>query len=215
MKWGLTNNQLKLIAMAAMTLDHIGVFLPQYPLLRILGRLAFPVFAYMIAEGCSYTRDIWRYFSSVAGLAAVCQVVQYLFTGSVYMGILVTFSLSILLVALLQKQLWSAVTATLLGAFVICTVSIPGTDFQVDYGFVGVLTPVMVYVMKTKWAKCLACTVMLCALGLSCGGVQWYGLLAIPLLLTYNGERGKWNLKGLFYWYYPVHIAAIYGIFSF
>ena len=215
MKPGLTNNQLKLIAMITMTLDHIGVFMPQYPLLRILGRLAFPVFAYMIAEGCTHTRDIWRYFRSVAVMALLCQIVQYIATGSLYMGILVAFSLSILLVALLQQKLWGAALAALLGTFLICTIPVPGTDFQVDYGFIGVLTPVAVYWMRSHWGKLLACAVMLCALALCVGGVQWYALLALPLLLAYNGQRGKWNLKNLFYWYYPAHIAVIYGIFFF
>lgn len=215
MKPGLTNNQLKIVAMITMTLDHVGVFMPQYPALRIIGRLAFPVFAYMIAEGCAHTRDIRRYFGSVAVMAALCQIVQYLVTGSAYMGILVTFSLSILLTALLQKRLWISALAALLGAFLICIVPIPGTDFRVDYGFIGVLTPVVVYLVKPKWGKCLACAAMLCALGLSYGGSQWYALLSIPLLLAYNGERGTWNLKSLFYWYYPAHIAVIFGIFRF
>ena len=55
---GLTNNQLKLIALVTMTLDHIGVVLfPQAQWLRIVGRLAFPIFAYMIAEGCRHTAN--------------------------------------------------------------------------------------------------------------------------------------------------------------
>ena len=92
-------------------------------------------------------------------------------------------------------------------------VPIPGTDFRVDYGFIGVLMPVAVYLVKTRWGKCLVCAAMLCALGLSGGGVQWYALLSIPLLLSYNGERGKRDIKSLFYWYYPAHLAVIYGIF--
>ena len=55
---GLTGNQLKLIALVTMTIDHIGMQLfPRVRLLRIIGRLAFPIFAYMIAEGCRYTRN--------------------------------------------------------------------------------------------------------------------------------------------------------------
>ena len=215
MKQGLTNNQLKIIAMITMTLDHIGLFMPQYPVLRILGRLAFPIFAYMIAEGCAHTRNIWRYLGSVALMAALCQVVQYVTTGSVYMGILVTFSLSILLIALIKDGYKFSVWIALIGVFLISTVPILGTDFQVDYGFVGVLTPVAVYLMKNKWGKAAACAVMLCALGLSYGTTQWYALLAVPLLLAYNGQRGKLKLKNLFYWYYPAHIAVIYAIFSF
>ena len=55
---GLTGNQLKLIALITMTIDHIGfMLLPQVKILRAIGRIAFPIFAYMIAEGCQYTRN--------------------------------------------------------------------------------------------------------------------------------------------------------------
>lgn len=54
---GLNSNQLKLLALLTMTVDHIGVHLfPQYPILRIIGRLAFPIYAYCIAEGCVHTK---------------------------------------------------------------------------------------------------------------------------------------------------------------
>ena len=60
--FGLTGNLLKLIAMLTMTIDHIGVILlPQYRILRIIGRLTMPIYAFMIAEGCHYThRDICK-----------------------------------------------------------------------------------------------------------------------------------------------------------
>ena len=54
----MTGNQLKIIALIAMTIDHVGlILLPQVELLRIIGRLSFPIFAYMIAEGCFFTHD--------------------------------------------------------------------------------------------------------------------------------------------------------------
>ena len=69
-KISLTNNQLKIIAMLAMLSDHIGkVLLPQYQILQIIGRLAFPIFAFMIAEGCFYTKNKVRYFLTVFLLA--------------------------------------------------------------------------------------------------------------------------------------------------
>ena len=62
MKLSLTSNQLKLLAMVTMTLDHIGVHLfPQCLFLRIIGRLAMPIYAYMIAEGCAHTRNRKQY----------------------------------------------------------------------------------------------------------------------------------------------------------
>ena len=215
MKLGLTNNQLKIIAMITMTIDHIGLYMPQYLFLRIIGRLAFPIYAYMIAEGCVHTRNTWRYLGSVAAMAALCQIVQFVVTGSLHMSILVTFSLSILLVALLKEKQWFAATAAWIGAFLICNIPIPGTDFRVDYGFIGVMIPVVLYLVKNKWLKCLVCAIMLCALAINSSYVQWYALCAVPLLLLYNGQRGKLQIKQLFYWYYPAHLAIIYCVFTY
>ena len=68
---GLTGNQLKLLALFAMTCDHVGLqLLPQFIILRIIGRLAAPLFAYMIAEGCRYTHNRGRYLGRLLGMAA-------------------------------------------------------------------------------------------------------------------------------------------------
>ena len=65
-KVSFTNNQLKIIAVASMLLDHVGTELfPQVTLLRIIGRLAFPVFSFMIAEGCFYTIDKKKYLLKI------------------------------------------------------------------------------------------------------------------------------------------------------
>ena len=58
----ISGNALKFLAAAAMLVDHIGLILfPKIFVLRAIGRLAFPLFAYMIAEGCRYTRHKARY----------------------------------------------------------------------------------------------------------------------------------------------------------
>ena len=60
----LSGNMLKVIAAITMTVDHIGViFFPSSNILRIIGRIAFPIFAFMIAEGCKYTKNKFRYFN--------------------------------------------------------------------------------------------------------------------------------------------------------
>ena len=72
----LTGNALKLLAALFMTIDHIGVVLfPRVLILRIIGRLALPIFAYMIAEGCKYTRNKKKYFGMIFILATLCQIV--------------------------------------------------------------------------------------------------------------------------------------------
>lgn len=220
---GLTGNQLKLIAMAAMTVDHVGAYLlPQVLILRILGRLALPVYAYMIAEGCRHTRSLRRYFLRLLGLGVLCQTGNYLMTGSVYQGILITFSLAVLLICLLERFRGSPDLAhgvllgsVWLGIGAVCELLpglLPGTDFGVDYGFVGVMVPGLIYLGKTPAQRWLLLAAGLVLLSWDLGGVQWFCLAALPLLGLYTGEKGRYPLGRMFYWYYPAHLVVIYAI---
>ena len=214
-RFGLTGNQLKILAMIAMTCDHVGVqIFPNLLWLRIIGRLAMPVYAYMIAEGCRYTRDRKKYLLRLLGLGTLCQVVYLVAMESLYQCILITFSLSVLLIWLMDeaenKKQWGKLFAGILLAFFLCTVLpdlLPGTDYEVDYGLPGVLLPVLIYGAGTR-----GLLIGLALVALKYGGVQWLAFLAVPFLLAYNGQRGKANIGRLFYWYYPAHLAAIYGI---
>lgn len=220
---GLTNNQLKIIAMVSMLLDHMGkVLLPKLLILQIIGRLAFPIFAYMIAEGCRYTRDRKKYLLNLTGLAALCAVVFFVAKGSLYQSVLVTFILAIITVYTLEfyRSRPGIMTGTVLAlellALVIVCFLLPdmlrSRGFGIDYGFIGVCLPVAVYFAPGKREKLLVTAVMTALLGYDIGGIQWYGLLALPVLALYNGQRGKANMKLLFYIFYPCHLALIYGI---
>ena len=216
MQGKLTSNQLKLLAMLTMTLDHIGVQLyPGVLWLRIFGRLAFPIYAYMIAEGCAHTRNRRKYLLQMAGLALLCQLVYFFAMGSLFQCILVTFTLSILLIYACDTGSRPLTALALLGVALV-TVALPrllpGTDFAIDYGFFGVLVPVAAYLGKTHREKLLFTAGALVALAWSVGGIQWYSLAALLPLALYGGQRGKRRMKWLFYLYYPLHLAAIYGI---
>ena len=213
---GLNSNQLKLLALLTMTVDHIGVHLfPQYPILRIIGRLAFPIYAYCIAEGCVHTKNRKKYLMQMAGMALLCQLVYFFAMGSLFQCILVTFTLSILTIYAIDSGS-SVKAAAALCAVVLITVFLPqwlsNTDFAVDYGLWGVLLPVAVYLSRERGQKLLCTAIFLSLLALAYGGIQWLALLAIFPLALYNGQRGSTRLKGLFYWYYPLHLVAIYGI---
>ena len=213
---GLNSNRLKLLALFTMTVDHIGVhLLPQYTFLRIIGRLAFPIYAYCIAEGCTHTKNRKKYLLQMAGMALLCQLVYFFAMGSLFQCILVTFTLSILTIyAIDSGSSVKAVTAVC--AVALFTVFLPQwlshTDFYVDYGLWGVLLPVAVCLAKTRQQKLICAAVFLTLLALQYGGTQWYGLLALIPLTLYDGTRGSPRLKWLFYWYYPLHLVAIYGI---
>lgn len=217
-KFGLTGNQLKIIAMITMTCDHVGMqIFPHLVWLRLVGRLAMPIYAYMIAEGCRHTRDRKKYLLRLLGMGVLCQVVYLIAMGSFYQCILITFSLSVVLICLLdraEKEKTAKANMALYGAvllvFFICVVLpdlLPNTDFRIDYGLPGVLLPVLIYGAGTKGLM-----LGLALVAMKYGGIQWLAYLSVPLLLCYNGQRGKANIGKLFYWYYPIHLVAIYGI---
>jgi len=219
---GLTGNQLKIIAMIAMTCDHVGLqLLAQVQWLRWIGRLALPIYAYMIAEGCRHTRSREKYLLRLAGMAALCQIVYFFAMGSLYQCILVTFSLSVCVICIVDglKKLKTpaillvgplASIAVAAGCCFVCLVlPLLVEGFEIDYGIWGVMLPVLVYYGKGRWTWLAAGLV---PLAMEFGGNQWLALLAIPLIMQYNGQRGSANIGRLFYWYYPLHLVAIYGL---
>ena len=213
---------LKLLAVIFMTVDHIGMVLfPQHIIFRQIGRLAFPVFAYMIAEGCHYTKSMPKYWGLVTAVAIICQVAYLVAMNSLYQCIFVTFSLSIGLIWLIKiarnKGKWCWIMP-ILGVCVVLFVTeilpsiLTGTDYAVDYGFWGVMLPVAVYLGKSKLEKLLLAFVVLLLLAMGSASVQLYSLLAVGLLALYNGKRGRGLGKYFFYIYYPAHLLIIQAI---
>ena len=218
----LSSNALKLIALVSMTVDHIGLILfPQYRVLRIIGRIAFPIFAYMIAEGCRYTSNRIRYFLTIFLLGAAMQVFFWLIRRSVYQHVLITFSMSIVLIFSVQNAkkrggLWIVLSGLIfLGEAFLCLFPekiLPWRSFAIDYGLCGVLLPLLVYAGRNRTERLAAAAAGLVAISLSMSSLQWWCLLSLPLLALYSGERGRLRLKYLFYIYYPLHLMVLEGI---
>ena len=216
----LNQNQLKIIALISMTVDHVGMLLfPHVQLFRIIGRLAFPIFAYMIAEGCTYTRNRGKYLAQMVSLALVCQLVYFFAMGSLYMCVLVTFSLSMGLIYAIdlgrsRKGLFWAVPIGMLALVFILTTVLPrllsGTDYGIDYDFWGVMLPVFAYLGTYKKDKFALFSAGMILLNRSFGGIQWYSIAALLPIYLYDGTRGKKKMKYLFYIYYPAHLVALH-----
>lgn len=232
------SNTIKFLAAALMVIDHVGLlFFPTLPIFRWIGRLSLPLFAFAVSEGCRYTKNKTKHFALLFGLAALCQIVYYVAMKSLYMCILVTFSLSVLTIYALQnckKQLFDgkllkdkvlsasvfAVTVFLVWRF--CRV------LEVDYGFWGCMLPVFASIFDfrginnipqglKKW-DCLPVRVTAMGIGLlllclfSYSPMQYFSLLSLPILLLYNGEKGKRNTKYFFYIFYPSHLVLLQAL---
>lgn len=228
--YGLSSNQLKLLACVFMAIDHIGYFLlPStsiwYAICRIIGRLAFPMFAYFIAEGCRYTRNKARYFLLIFAFAIVGELLfgvldSMNIINNSGMTVFMTFTFGIALlyiynmaVQYISKKdvfmsVFSCCALLVAIAFIVC-VDIYGNS--IEYGVGGVLMILFCGISKNKWIKLLGLTVgcLFVISYLYMSGYQVYMLIAVPLMLLYNGKRGQKKMKYFFYIYYPVHILVI------
>lgn len=223
----LSSSALKLLACGFMLIDHVGVRLfPHVLALRIIGRLAFPIFAFFIAEGCRYTSHRLRHFLSVFVLGIICESVYIIYMGGWYGNILLTFSVSILLIYMLQwcrkkkSGMAYAAFAMFLGSLAVLMRYV-----NFDYGFTGIIAPLFAAWPgdrkgepqgitppspgKTKKLLYFAYGIMLTACENPMGGIQLIALLTIPLLAMYSGKPGKRKLKYFFYIFYPVHLLLI------
>ena len=233
----ISGNTLKIIAAISMLIDHAGImFFPGVKIFRILGRLAFPIFAFMIAEGCRYTKNKIKYFSLVFGMGLAYTLVFYVYAHTWYFCILFTFALSIMTVFALQafkNALFSKEKSVLLkltlGVSFVVSVALCyllNQLLHIDYGFVGCMLPVLVSLFHAPknnapelykkidrlefWV--LGVLIGAILLYVVYGGVRIYSLLSVPLLLLYSGKRGKRKMKYFFYVFYPAHLLALEGI---
>ncbi len=215
----LNRNHAKLIALAAMLADHIGVaFFHDSVWLRIVGRIAFPLFAFFIAEGYKHTRSRPKYIFMLLIFAVISQVPYYLFFKTFSLNTLFTFLFSILLIYLIENMrknkinIFYFVTANIFIAMLF-------TINLISYGIFGVYFAVVFYFIKNTNIKLLGFSALNILIALPqiifqpnnfLSYLQLFGLLALPLLLLYNGRKGKFNLKYLFYIFYPTHLLALY-----
>lgn len=234
---GLSGNALKIIGAVTMLIDHIGVILfPEVIFLRIIGRISFPIFAFMIAEGCEHTKNKLKYFLSVFILGAVCQLALYIARGPQKQNVLISFSIAIIAIFALQymkSTLFSAQKSLIKKCFAACLFALTLVGIYVlnrlitiDYGFWGCMTPLSVSLFKAPKTKNVAflkmadnrflhlllLSVCLILLGLKYAWVQMYGLFALVFLLFYSGKRGRLKMKYFFYIFYPLHLVILEGI---
>ncbi len=170
----LSGNALKIIAAIAMFCDHFGmIFFPEALCFRYVGRLAFPIFAFFIAEGCRYTRNRPRYLLTIYLLAVLFQTAYYIVLRDLYMSVFVTFTLGITLVYLFDnakralKSERAKDAQKLLALFVfllaLYTVYRLNEVLSIDYKFWGCVLPLFTSLffapiregdlLKTDWDK--------------------------------------------------------------
>lgn len=202
---------LRIIALITMVIDHVGlVFFPDYFIFRIIGRLAFPLFAFGIAQGYLHTKNLSKYLQRILLLALISQPIFYLLLNQEALNICFTLTLGLSAIYLYDKgkEWWIKV-------FGILSILILGQWLNVEYGAYGILLILCFHIFRNNILLILFGSLLVFAQTLL-NYDQILNLFAIiPLFLVYyikdiNFKINKW----VQYLFYPVHLLIIYLIFK-
>lgn len=227
---GLNANQIKVIAIIAMTVDHLTwAFFPGSQavwyvfLLHVIGRLTAPIMWFFIAEGCHYTRNMGKYIFRLFLFAVVSHFAYDFAFGIPFVplstgifnqtSVMWSLAWAVVLVYICSKDQvpkWAKIVSIV----VICLITFPS-----DWSCIAVMCPFFLYMHRDKFkdqAKYIVIwtfmyvLVYFIFLDKLYGALQMFTCLCIPILANYNGERGKWKgMKWFFYLYYPAHLIII------
>lgn len=214
---------IKVIAIVAMLVDHFALFyFPDSLPLQIIGRLSFPLIAWLIANGAIHTRNIDAYLVRLAIFAFIAQIpfeIGFYLHGShpIFLNVLFTLLFGLLAIRILKLP-----TAPFVQYIGVAACIFAAGLLHVDYGISGVLSILAFYIYFDRPMMLVAAQVFILAIltnlsffigpgygsALVMHPVEEYAVLALPLILLYNGKRGY--ATGLFfYWFFVIQSFAI------
>ena len=219
--FGLSAFTLKCIAILSMLIDHIGAGLfPDQMWMRIVGRLAFPIFAFLLSEGFYHTRSIKRYAFRLGIFALISEIpFNLLHNDHIFdpdaQNIFITLLIGLLTIYGVEKyrkhpRSYYSPAILLIGIMI-------AQLLRTDYGGFGVALIYIFHYFRDKRkiaAACVAVANLAYGLLQSISGYvplqMLAGAAAIPILM-YNGKKG-YSMKYAFYAFYPAHISVIMAI---
>lgn len=220
-RFGLSGSALKWIALITMLIDHAGVILIEhhypavanmsfgdpmsqlYVICRMIGRFAFPIFAFLLAEGAFRTKNIKAYAVRLGLFAVISEIpFDYGFYGRIYWGYQNIFFT--LLIGLMMLGLIHNTKSWLLRILYFLLACGTAHLLKSDYGAFGIAVIMMMDLFRQYKKQFVLPTAVLLL-------NQLIAPLAMIPLYFYNGERGK-QPKWLMYTFYPLHILALTGI---
>lgn len=239
---GISGSTLKIIAIVSMLIDHIGAIILERMLIlkgmpeavdsrlfnafieanaslyytdivfRMIGRIALPIFCFLLVEGFLYTHNLKKYLTRLFIFALISEIPFNLaFFGRFfewgYQNIFFTLFLGILAIAGLrmaeEKKQWSMIGRVLFG-FLSVGIGIGAAMLlKTDYNMFGVITIIIIYLFRRR---------KILGVGIGCAILmEPTAFISLIPIYLYNGTRGI-NLKWIFYLFYPVHILLLYLI---
>ena len=224
----LSSSILKIIAIISMTIDHMGVILiyPKINLMpdeakklyylyistRIIGRIAFPIFAFLIAEGALKTANIKKYLSRLLLFALISEIPYDIATnGRIFdMGsqnIFWTLAAGLGIIMLIKNKKYTGGLKAIILSVSLCVVS----SF-LSFSLGGIMLILSFYIFRYDEKRLIPSVfISTFIMTMTSSLLQLFSLLAGPFIYLYNGKRGGVN-KYLFYAYYPLHLLVLFLI---
>ena len=212
----LSSATIQIIALVTMTIDHVGLYLLGDPEpFRIIGRIAFPLFAFMLVEGFKHTHSRRNYFLRIVATALVAELPVFLISVVSHIeythNVLFTLAFSFLALVLAERRGLALIALPIVAL-------IPGA-LNCEYGVHGVLLVVGFYYADYFFTKrrvllVAAQATILTAMMVSLAQYEgWdilaYGILAIIPIALYSGKKGKRLPRWFGYAYYPAHLLIL------
>ena len=237
----ITSFSLHMIAMFTMLCDHLwGTIIPGNDWLTCIGRISFPIFAFMIVEGYFHTKNLKKYVLRILFFAIIAEIPFNLALGSrlfypIHQNILWSFLISIGLIHMNEKAKQSnkILKRWIVGIISVILGYLIGIISMVDYFHGGILTVLVFYFFKgKKWWSYLGQFICLWYINAEIlGGYgyeiqignytyfllrQSFALLALIPIWLYKGEQGHHSktLQFIYYAFYPIHLLIL-GLFKF
>lgn len=235
-KFNISSFTLHVLAMGLMLCDHTwATLLPAQEWLTCIGRIAYPIFAFMIVEGYTHTHDLRRYMLRILLWACLSEIpFNIMYGGSAFypyhQNVLWTFLESLLLIILIEKCRvhFKKVLAMVLSAGIILLGFILGYATMVDYYGVGILTVLTFYFFRGQtWKNRLIQFICLYILNVELLGGYYYdfqifghdielvqqgfAMISLIPIWLYQGRQGFHNkiLQYACYAFYPIHIIIL------
>lgn len=209
---------LKMTAMLSMLCDHIAFVLvsqddfPQiYYIMRIIGRIAFPIFCFMLVEGFMYTHSRKNYVIRLAAFALISEipfdlVISGDFFNPGYQNVMWTLLIGFIVLCAVEKygiNYIKNITIILCMGFLAYLIS-------TDYSAFGVFLIAALYFTRFNNT---ARIIIMSLLFLTQGSIEIFAVFSIPFIIKYNpGKNDVWLPKYFFYVFYPAHLLALYII---
>lgn len=198
---------LKLIALITMLIDHVGfIFFPYDLTWRLIGRLAFPIFAFGIAEGYTYTRDWRKYLLRLLILAIISQPIFLLTFKSSDLNVVFTLAGGLLLI-----HCYESLKSWFLKYLSIILVLVSAWCFNFEYGALGVLLILVFYIFRKKpFFFIIIGSLIFVVYSIMNQHLIYLGSIAALFLIQSISQKKLKLGRYFFYIFYPGHLLVLY-----